>query len=361
MTMCTISTSAHETPRQPQLVRALAISESLSQNFVTLPRDGSLRGIFDRQFQTTLLQRAAATAADRPPPEGRALVLVGRSGTGKTRSITKMFESHPDLQGYGRIQTDCPLVTISAPSPSTLLQLGRETLRGLGYPLARESKEHLVWEAVREKLRLTGTTILHIDEMQHVTQAANVLEIRKIANTLKDLMINRTWPVSLVLSGMPALQEFIETDPQLVRRSRFIRFNSINLDDDADNIDGIIEQYADEAGLQVSILANHHLVSRLFHASNYQFGIAIEFIIDAIRLALLRESTVLEIGDFAKAHAERTGGGPLANPFIAPNWGDIDVTKVLQQHPPTVPGPPETIQVNRTRRKSVKKKEGRGH
>ena len=114
-------------------------------------------------------------------PEGRILVLTGETGAGKSRSLKRLFRQR-------REQVEQVLVSVVAPSPCTLMQLGRKLLPELGYPIQRDRKEHLIWEDVRRRIDARGIRIVHIDEMQHVTQTANTDQKTRVLNTIKSLI-----------------------------------------------------------------------------------------------------------------------------------------------------------------------------
>ena len=336
------------------------IIERLRDKFIWLPRQEALQSDFNSLFEQTqeLRHRSEAKKAQRVG-EGRALVVVGESGEGKTRSLTRIFATHPQLPAYGIVGEACPVITIQAPSPCTLQQLGRATLAKLGYPIARDMRAHLVWERVNEKLKATKTSIIHFDEMQHATQTANILEVQKVANTLKALMVNIAWPVSLVISGIPQLVPFIEEDAQLRRRCEIVFLepfiaNIPNKKMIAEQARGLIES----AGLTLETANATDLGSKILSAGGKHFGVIIELILASIRKALERSrlerrnggisTNSVTIADFAAAHFQRTGSADTANPFIALDYAAIHPGRILQDtalassaatQPPSAPKP----------------------
>ncbi len=49
------------------------------------------------------------------------------------------------------------------------------------------------------------------------------------------------------------------------------------------------------------------------------------------------DEKALSIEHFATAYTDRTGCGALMNPFVAPNWADLDCSQVLVDEPPIEP------------------------
>lgn len=327
-----------------QVQARLALMEQVAAKYVRTPRDNLLWEEVD-----DLLQKMSMRPdPDRPHahdnrPEGRALVVVGETGAGKTTALTRLFKRHPAFPGYGKVSSGCPLVTVRTPSPCNLAQLGSATLAELGYPVEREVKAPIAWAMVRQRLRALNVLVLHFDEMQHVVETANVNEIIKIRNTVKSLMQTTDAPVSLIISGLPVLTGFLEDSPtpgqdkdgQVRRRSHFVAFERLALPKDGKMVATMVEGLAKVARLSVPPDAVTTLAPRLVHAARYALGTAIELTHDAIRRALVRGDDAVGTDHFADAYARRTGNQAPANPFLAPDWTAVDTSRVLRadNHP----------------------------
>lgn len=269
--------------------------------------------------------------------EGRALTIVGESGTGKSRTLDRHFLKREEFAGYGAPNSDCMLISVTAPSPCTLRLLGMSVLAALGYETTRELKENVVWDLVHHQLELRGVRFLHIDELQHVLQSRNQLEIAKVQDTLKGLMQHRQWPVWLILSGLPAVATMLSGDEQIWRRSRHVTFEDLTLERDVSLVRRLVAFYgAEKASLSIESLADDEFIARLLHAAMYRFGVVIELVQDAIRHAVLLGSSALEVEHFAAAFAARTGCVPDRNVFTAGSldWHLIDPREGLQRKDP---------------------------
>ncbi|MDF1600869.1 ATP-binding protein [Mesorhizobium sp. YIM 152430] len=262
--------------------------------------------------------------------EGKMLVLVGLSGAGKTRALERVFAAQAELKDWDVLDADSPLVSTKAPSPCTLKQLGIDLLGKLGYPLKRDLKEHVVWNLVRERLQLRQVRYLHIDELQHVITNATTKEAQKIRNTMKGLVQRPEWPISLILSGTPEIAAFLEEDTQTKRRCLVVRFDSLDVEADAEwfgvRLKRLVEQ---KAGLDVGGDAGT-FAARVIHAAERQYGTAIEFVQDAALAALREGSRALEIRHFARVYKLRTGCADDMNVFTSRDWRDIRVGTALQ-------------------------------
>jgi len=313
------------------------IMEKVKGQYLATDWDDELRRKFDGLLRTVATSHVhKGQVLEGQPRESRALVVVGEAGTGKTESLGRLFRTHPALKGYGTVGSGCPLVTVSVPSPCTLKTLGMRLLKSIGYPLARDQKEHLIWNQVHNHLPLAGTLILHLDEMHNLTDLANTDEIDKIRKTLKALMASPTWPVALVISGLPDIVPELEEIDEIRRRERFIRVPLLTLPDDLGIIGDIIVGLARLGGIATADELVTAVAPRLAHAALYRLGIMIELIHEAIELALLSGGP-LTPDHFATAYTDRTGVGPLMNPFVALNWATLDCSLVLVEQSPEEP------------------------
>lgn len=308
--------------------------------YFTTPRDRLLEAELDNLIDAFLLSQDALEGdANRRVGrlrEGRALTVMGESGAGKSRSLDRLFLKRAEFAGYGDPNGDGMLISVTAPSPCTLRLLGMSVLAALGYETARELKENVVWDLVHHQLELRGVRFLHIDELQHVLQSRNQLEITKVQDTLKGLMQHRQWPVWLILSGRPNIAAMLSSDEQVWRRNRNVVFEDLTLERDAGLVRRLITVYGmEKGGLDIGNLATDEFIARLLHASILRFGIAIELIQDAVRHALLLEATTLAVEHFAAAYASRTGCPPDRNIFlVAQDWHLIDPREGLQRKDP---------------------------
>ena len=319
---------------------AVARSEIMGRvraKYVHTDRDTELEAGLDFLIDRILM----AQTCGKIKSEARALVVVGESGAGKTTALHRLFSRHPAFPNYK--QLGCQLVTVRTPSPCTLMQLGRETLRILGYPLVAEKKQHIIWEMVRAQLARQNVRALHFDEVQNVTEIANVDEAKRIRDTFKSFLNDTETPICLILSGLPSLVEFLQGDPQNRRRSRFVELKSLS-GEDVEPMKKTMIALANVAGLILTPEMAGTVAPRLFHAGTYQFGIVIELIHETIDGALRTGISTLTIEEFAAMFAAMTGNSFAANPFLAANWPEINCGSVLRhgdERMPAHPKPPQ--------------------
>lgn len=281
------------------------------------PRDKSLEpaiGYLLRHLKD--VESAVAENANGRLGEGRALALLGEAGAGKSRALQYVFKRHEfkEPRPGGLV---APLVSVAAPSPCTLRQLGNAVLDALGYHATRDLKENVVWDVIRQQVKVLGIRFLHIDELQHLFQVNDQNEIAKVRNTLKNLMQQRDWPLFLIVSGLPEVYRHLEEDEQIKRRTSFVRFESLG-ESEAHYLRQAIAVFGGQlAELDTRTLADVDIASRLLVAGSHQLGTCIEIIQDAVREACEKDSAQLLIEHFATVYATRSGCRPDDNPFIS--------------------------------------------
>jgi len=262
--------------------------------------------------------------------EGYILLGIGESGTRKTSTIRRAIFKRSEFEGYSDVPHEnmSPLISIIAPSPCTLKQLGIAIATAMGYTPRPSIEENEVWTLVRRNLAVRGARFIHIDEMQHVTQNKNVAEIPKIQNTLKRLLQTPEWPVWLILSGLPEIAKLFEADIQVWRRARFVKFRQLEFQRDSDLCHAMVRYFAGEkAALDLSTIADDEFIHRLMHASLYRLGIAIDFTIDAIHEAFRADSKALTVEHFARSFCKK-GVDVENNVFLVPgDFLSVDVSR----------------------------------
>lgn len=318
-----------DTPAQ-HLAPEMDIDESMTKvykAYLHTGRDTMLMNEMERFISSSkraLQANQEGSTATGRLAEGRALVLLGESGAGKTRALSRHFLENPAFAPSEN--GDIPVVSVTAPSPCTLRQLGYQLLENLGYELCRELSENQVWKLVRTQLTLSGVRYVHIDEFQHLDQMNNWVEARKVRDTLKGLMQCSDWPVWIIISGLPEIEPLIKEDHQLYRRARFVRFPSLVPEQHEKHAKYALESLATKkAGLTVQCLEAKQFIPRLFHAVRHQFGTLVELVQDAIEESLWDGADSLTLKHFCRAYQGRTACAPDENVFTCENWELIGV------------------------------------
>lgn len=288
-----------------------------------------------RKLQTyfrMLLEQRRADMADGSASKQRGVVLIGRSGSGKTTAIQHLIRSNRGVICTDASQEICEFISLQVPSPATMKFVGTAVLQAAGYPLTRDKSASTIWDMVRQQLMARRTLFRHLDEAQDLTRFQTENERRSVVNTLKSLMENSRWPVGLILSGMPEFKSIINQDPQLARRLYPVEIDRLNEFRNTGAVIDLVGRYAARAGIGVDVeLAGENFAQRLMHAADYEFGLMAEFVVQAITRALSREGleTKLNLRHFADVFHMRTAAVDGLNPFRAGDFRRIDPRQVL--------------------------------
>lgn len=259
--------------------------------------------------------------------EGRSFMVLGESGSGKTAALTRAFRKRPEFEGYGHREADCALISIEVPAPCSLATFGLKILQGLGVPVIRQMNETQVWYEIRMALPQRQVMFIHFDEVQHILQSRNPVEIQKVRNSFKSLLQDRNHPVFLIFSGTPESLALTSdpSDEQVWRRTAPIYIADLEFQKDVDHARYVVEGLGQEkAGLELNGVTSDPFLARLFHASLNRFGILVEIVQDAAEVALGDGCRELDLSHFATSYERRTGCAVDQNVFLVDDWELID-------------------------------------
>ena len=277
-----------------------------------------------------LLNRRRADLEIGTQNEARGIAIIGDSGSGKTTAARRLWASHPDLQAQEAGVEKAEIVSLSLPSPASVKFVGYACLNVLGYPLQRDRTSAIIWDMVHTNLRLRQTLVLHFDEAQDFSVNQNAREMQAMINTLKALMQNPNWPISIILSGMPQLRDLINMDPQLARRFTPVQFAKLDPVLDGGPVMKMVAGYAEAADIEVGPdLHERSFVRRLIHAASGEFGLTVELLLSAIEISLRAKQPQLNLPHFAQAFARRSGCVPDFNPFTREDYTAINTRLLL--------------------------------
>ena len=172
----------------------LETMERVKALHIRTPRDDATeRGV------AFLVETATTRSDPKAPPgpgnrrEGRALLVTGESGAGKSTILDRAFRTHPAFAGFRVPGSGPPLVSVEVPGPAPT-QLGRELPATLGYPLAARRSEGEVWEQARMRLEMFDVRLIHFDEAHNVIRAPTSSRAPRFRRCSRRCSIRRPTP-----------------------------------------------------------------------------------------------------------------------------------------------------------------------
>lgn len=306
----------------------------IAQQLLAL-RDLHIASERDTAFQShieRLLKRDEAGAIIPDPVrftrtgETRGILVLDEPGGGKTTLVERGLRKVPALEKgpYGEPRYIASVV----PNPATFKSMALSLLEVTGYPVVSPQREAWsMWQIVRKRMTELGITVLWIDEAHDLFCADRNVILRGLKTLMQgdDALI-------VILSGTMKLGEIIRTDPQVQRRFSTLVLPPVSEEEDRDMFASVISTYCEKVGLTPPEAPD--LVGRLFRASRFRFGRAVEAVIGAIERALLEGADKLELEHFAEYWAIDEGCSVEMNVFHVDDWWDVPVDKPAAEAAP---------------------------
>lgn len=270
--------------------------------------------------------------------EARGLMVTGESRVGKTSETVKLVEE------FNASQTEMPngmpgkILYCKLDGSVSWKDLGQKTLENLGYPVSPKRTQSEIWGLVRHHSREHGVIGFYYDECLHVfTPGAKSNRI--FLDSLKSLMKEPEWPLILILSGVPVLATYVNSEEQLSHLLAPVHFDEISLGKSADpgkdpdmiELNKLVYAYADHGGINVDDLVDVDFLERLDFACASRWGLVIELLIRAFGLCRFRGVNVASVDIFAEAYAQNSRLQLELSPFTAPDYRDtLDSAKLME-------------------------------
>ena len=260
------------------------------------------------------LQRQFATCDIRK--EKYLHILVGWTGSGKTRLLERFHEEHPDTET--RLGVSKPIIYATLGNKVTEKAVVAAIFKQMGYELKGRFNKDDIIDEVALKVELLGTKMIIIDEAQNVMRG----KAADNAEFLKSL--RQRLPCDLVLAGLPQLEELKYAEGQLTRRTAPVsNLHAYRVERPWERKQFLEILRRAEAALELpaeSGLTTPEIASRIYAASDGLMGIVIKLLGDALELTLEFGNDRIELEflaqvfarDYEKSSADAdTGGGVL--------------------------------------------------
>lgn len=165
---------------------------------------------------------------------GGGLLITGASGVGKTTILEQYLDIFPRVQAQHK--TTIPVLHVVTPASPTVKSMAEAILLALCDPMARRGSAEEKTFRIYQLLKACEVELLLIDEFQHFYYAHSVIEFRRIADWLKNLI--SVSGIAVVLFGLPESEVVVYSNEQLARRfSSKQRLTSFKLNNEKDFIE----------------------------------------------------------------------------------------------------------------------------
>lgn len=316
------------------------------------------------------LDRLVAHLSVEDAQEGYALIVTGLSGAGKSTIIKHHISEHRAFQTFkdehGRDINRA--LFVQTPAGCTMKSLGEAILERVGYRLARELSDTAIWRQVSEMLYKQRYQVIIFDEFQHALTAPTSKGVGYVTDTFKTLMQDPSWPIWVIASGVPQVQELIERDKwdQMSRRAPVLHIDSIEFasqDDEGDveSVIEVLETLADIARLKIAIPLEQDFIHRLIHGGASRWGMTIQLIKLAIEAVLFSDEYdspdfphELRYENFVTGYRMLSNCKPDTNVFLSEQWRQIQREVTPDKKLATISGPSPAAERKARRKVSEK-------
>jgi hypothetical protein len=250
--------------------------------------------------------------------ESEVLVLTGPSGAGKSREMNQLltkFRASGSLLPSGE---PAKMVKCVLDRKDGWKSLGIKTLKSMGFEIPDNTRITLIaiWELVATQARLQGVVVIHYDETQHILAGKTDTAIEEILDCFKSLLKSTSWPLMLILSGVPELNHYVPAFEQLARKVTQVTFEDIDYDNEAQQVSEIVQNYALRAGLEVDEdLLSIDFIHRLTTAGAFRWGLVFSITKKAVMEALKDHSPTLKRDHYIAMWVNKTKMNHAATPF----------------------------------------------
>lgn len=308
---------------QTATVRPTTITEKTAWLEARYWRFGMEDELEDQLFDLfEINDEGAMTARPRIDPltgESGGLMVLGRSGDGKTALLKRMLRMDPVLTEMTDTQEGNTLY-ITVPPDATIKKLAELILARTGYHrVDSRLRSSDAWEMVMHRLTLVGLRAIIIDECHHIFRPGSGRDVAGAIQSLKHIM-QSAGGVALIIAGVPSLRDAIlsEASGETFRRFQEFYLGDIQLGSKAASDFSKNVVYSAQF-LGLTIPDGSALAERILLARHGQIGRSVELGKKILADAVTRKREEISL-ERAEAVYRKTDKCIGVTPFRTADW-----------------------------------------
>lgn len=240
--------------------------------------------------------------------------FIGETGTGKTTAIKAFAMQHqPRRTPDGLV---IPVLVINTPSKPTPRSLGERILRALGDPRPTAGSAANKLDRIVTNLAGSQVRVGIMDDGHHFVDKRQRIALFEASDYLKELLIS--YDMALFLCGLPECEILIESNEQLMTRSKAIyelrRFDWMNRASQDQFVAVLWQFQLGIEGFELPDLRSPELSIRMYLASGGLIRYVAAILSKAVREAIDRGTTKIRMQDLAAAWSEEVVGANVKYP-----------------------------------------------
>lgn len=168
-------------------------------------------------------QMTAQPRIDPLTGESRGLMVLGRSGDGKTALLQRTFRESEVLTVWSEnLQGNTLFITV--PPEATIKKLAELILAKTGYQnVHAKLRSADAWEMVMHRISMLGIKVIVIDECHHIFRRGSGRDVAGAIQSLKHIM-QSAGGAALIIAGVPSLRDAVLSEPSGETARRFQEF-----------------------------------------------------------------------------------------------------------------------------------------
>ena len=262
------------------------------------------------------------TAQPRIDPltgESRGLMVIGRSGDGKTALLKRTLRMSSVLTEMTDQQEGNTLY-ITVPPDATIKKLAELILVKTGYQrVDAKLRSADAWEMVMHRLALVGIRSMVIDECHHIFRPGSGRDVPGAIQSMKHIM-QSAGGVTLIIAGVADLREAIISEPSGETYRRFQELDLDRIRPGSKEMKIFATNFRKSAQiLGVEVPEADAFVERILFAKNGQIGRSIALGKAILHDAVTRRRTMLSLERAEAVYRKSRKGGGMT-PFHAAEW-----------------------------------------